>query len=53
MSSLVSRLLRDQDGVTAIEYALIPSLISIAAVAMMTRIGTNVTKTFSTVASAF
>jgi len=53
MSSLVSRLLRDQDGVTAIEYALIASLISIAAVAMMTIIGTNVTKTFSTVASAF
>ena len=53
MSSLVSRLLRDQDGVTAIEYALIASLISIAAVAMMTLIGTNVTKTFSTVASAF
>ena len=53
MSSLVSRRLRDQDGVTAIEYALIASLISIAAVAMMTLIGTNVTKTFSTVASAF
>jgi pilus assembly protein Flp/PilA len=53
MSSLVSRLLRDQDGVTAIEYALIASLISIAAVDMMTIIGTNVTKTFSTVASAF
>ena len=53
MLSLILRLLRDQDGVTAIEYALIASLISIAAVAMMTIIGTNVTKTFSTVASAF
>ena len=52
MPSLISRLLSDQDGVTAIEYALIASLISIAAITMITLIGTNLTKTFSTVASA-
>jgi len=45
-------LLEDQDGVTAIEYALIASLIAIAAVVMMGTIGTNLTTTFSKVASS-
>jgi pilus assembly protein Flp/PilA len=52
MLSLVPRLLEDQDGVTAIEYALIASLIAIAAVVMMGTIGTNLTTTFSKVASS-
>jgi pilus assembly protein Flp/PilA len=48
----MSCLLRNQDGVTAIEYALIASLIAIAAVVMMGTIGTRLTTTFSNVASA-
>jgi len=52
MLSLISRLLRDQDGVTAIEYGLIASLIAVAAISMMALVGTNLTNTFSTVASA-
>jgi pilus assembly protein Flp/PilA len=48
--NLLLRVLRDQDGVTAIEYALIASLISIAAVTVIGTIGTNLSSTFSTVA---
>ena len=51
MLNVMSRLFSNQNGVTAIEYALIASLISIAAVTMMTLIGTSLTNTFSTVAS--
>jgi pilus assembly protein Flp/PilA len=51
MLSLFSRLLKDQDGVTAIEYALIASLIAVAAVTVMGTVGTNLNSTFSKVAS--
>ena len=52
MLNLILRLLRDQDGVTAIEYTLIASLISIAAVALMGTIGGNLNNTFSKVAGS-
>jgi pilus assembly protein Flp/PilA len=52
MLSLISRLLRDESGVTAIEYGLIASLIAVAAVAIMGTVGTNLSGTFSTVASS-
>jgi pilus assembly protein Flp/PilA len=51
MLSLISRLLRDHEGVTAIEYALVAALISIAAVALMGTIGTSLSTTYSNVAS--
>jgi pilus assembly protein Flp/PilA len=50
--SLFSRLLRDQDGVTAIEYALIASLIGVAAATVMGTVGTNLSTTFSMVAAS-
>jgi pilus assembly protein Flp/PilA len=43
-------LLRDQSGVTAIEYGLIAALIAVAAVTVMGTVGTNLSTTFSTVA---
>jgi len=46
------RLIANTDGVTAIEYGLIAALIAIAAIVMMALVGTNLTNTFSTVASA-
>jgi pilus assembly protein Flp/PilA len=49
---LISRLLRDDHGVTAIEYALIASLIAVAAVTVMGTVGTNLNATFSKVASS-
>jgi pilus assembly protein Flp/PilA len=46
----VVALLRDQSGVTAIEYGLIAALIAVAAVTVMGTVGTNLSSTFSTVA---
>jgi pilus assembly protein Flp/PilA len=43
--------IRDESGATAIEYGLIAALISVAAIAAMTRVGTHLSTTFSTVAS--
>ena len=50
MLGLVSRLIRDERGVTAIEYSLIGALISVAAVSFVTTIGTDLSDTFNTVA---
>jgi pilus assembly protein Flp/PilA len=51
MSAFFTKLLRDESGVTAIEYGLIAALIAVAAVTVMTTVGTNLTSTFSNVAS--
>jgi len=50
--NLILGLLRDEDGVTAIEYALIASLIAVAAVTVMGTVGTNLSGTFSKVAAS-
>ena len=47
----ISPLLEDSCGVTAIEYALIAALIAVAAIAAFTLVGTNLSTTFSYVAS--
>jgi pilus assembly protein Flp/PilA len=44
--------LRDEQGATAIEYALIASLIAIAMVTILTNLGTRLSKEFSEVSSA-
>jgi pilus assembly protein Flp/PilA len=44
-------LYKSEDGATAIEYALIAILISVAAVAVMQSVGSNLTSIFTTVAS--
>jgi pilus assembly protein Flp/PilA len=46
-----SKLINNQSGVTAIEYALIAALIAVAAIAAFTLVGTNLSSTFSYVAS--
>jgi pilus assembly protein Flp/PilA len=46
---IVSRLIEDRRGVTAIEYALIAALIAVAAIAAFTLVGTRLSTTFSTV----
>jgi pilus assembly protein Flp/PilA len=48
---LLSKLINNQSGVTAIEYALIAALIAVAAIAAFTLVGTNLSSTFSYVAS--
>jgi pilus assembly protein Flp/PilA len=52
MPAFFTKLLRDESGVTAIEYGLIAALIAIAAITMMTLVGTNLTGTFSKIAAA-
>ena len=42
---------KDDSGVTAIEYALIAALIAVAAIAAFTLVGTNLSTTFSTIAA--
>ena len=41
---------KDETAATAIEYALIAALISVAAVTVLSTVGSNLTGTFSTVA---
>ena len=48
---LIAFLLKDESGVTAIEYSLIAALIAVAAIGSFTLIGTALSTTFSTVAS--
>jgi pilus assembly protein Flp/PilA len=50
MNKLIT-LLKDESGATAIEYGLIAALISVAAIAAMTTVGTQLSTTFSKVAS--
>jgi pilus assembly protein Flp/PilA len=50
-NSLLSNLLRDEAGATAIEYGLIAALIAVAAIAAMSLVGTSLTGIFDTVAS--
>ncbi len=45
------KMVKDQSGVTAIEYALIAALIAVAAIAAFTLVGTNLSTTFSTIAA--
>ncbi len=43
--------LKDEEGVTAIEYGLIAALIAVAIIAGVTLVGTSTNTTFSNVAS--
>jgi pilus assembly protein Flp/PilA len=47
MMTTVLKLLKDEDGATAIEYGLIAALIAVAAITALTSIGTNLNKTFT------
>jgi pilus assembly protein Flp/PilA len=42
----IQKFLRDEDGVTAIEYALIAALIAVAIVTATTQLGTKIGTTF-------
>ncbi len=50
MTNVFSRFVKDESGATAIEYGLIASLISIAAIAAFTAVGSKLSATFSYVA---
>jgi pilus assembly protein Flp/PilA len=48
---LINRILKDQDGATAIEYGLIAALISVAAITAMGALGNSLSSTFTFVSS--
>ncbi len=52
MRNVLSRLLRDESGATAVEYGLIAALIIVICIAAITVIGTQLNKTFGSVGSA-
>lgn len=47
----INKLLRDEQGATAIEYGLIAALIAVAAITAMSTLGDELVTTFSTVSS--
>jgi len=47
---LLTNLVRDESGATAIEYGLIAALIAVAAIAAFQLVGTNLSSTFHNVA---
>jgi pilus assembly protein Flp/PilA len=52
MKTLVSRFMKDQSGATAIEYGLIAAGISVAIIAVVQGLGTNLKNTFGSVSTA-
>ena len=52
MSELFLRFLKDNSGVTAIEYGLIAALIAVVIITAVTSVGTKLTATFTAVAAA-
>ena len=46
-----TKLLRDEQGATAIEYGLIAALIAVAAITAMQSLGNNLNTTFNTVST--
>jgi pilus assembly protein Flp/PilA len=49
MRKMISKLFGDRSGATAIEYGLIAALISVAIIAGVTAVGTNLSTTFTTI----
>jgi len=52
MTNLVKRFAKDESGATAIEYGLIAAGISVAIIAVVQGLGTNLKSTFTTVSTA-
>ncbi len=49
---LLSRIIRDQSGVAAIEYALLAALISVGAIGVLTELGDSMISMFEIVTDA-
>jgi pilus assembly protein Flp/PilA len=52
LTTTLVRLLKNEDGATAIEYGLIAALIAVAAVGAMTAIGGNLSTLFNTISTS-
>ncbi len=51
MTKLFARFVKDESGVTAIEYGLIAALVSVVIIGALTTLGTKLTSTFNEVSS--
>ncbi len=49
--NIISRFVRDESGVTAIEYGLIAALIAVVIIGAVTLVGTNLQGTFGKVSA--
>lgn len=47
----IGKMIRNEDGATAIEYGLIAALIAVAAITAFTTVGTRLSSIFNTVAN--
>jgi pilus assembly protein Flp/PilA len=52
MKTILSRFVKDESGATAIEYGLIAAGISVAIIAVVQGLGTNLKATFTSVSTA-
>lgn len=52
IKGLVNRFVKQEDAVTAIEYALIASLIAVVIITALKLVGTNLTNVFNSIAAA-
>jgi len=52
MLKLIRKFKRNQSGVTAIEYGLIAALVAVVIITAVTIVGTQLSQTFNTVATA-
>ena len=52
MTKSITRFIRDESAATAIEYGLIAAGISVAIIAVVQALGTNLNTTFSSVSTA-
>jgi pilus assembly protein Flp/PilA len=52
MRNFMTKLLSDRDGATAIEYGLIAALISVVIIAAVTLVGSKLSATFNSIATA-
>jgi pilus assembly protein Flp/PilA len=51
MRNLLRRFVKDQSGVTAIEYGLIAALIAVVIIVAVTLVGTDLSATFNAIAA--
>jgi pilus assembly protein Flp/PilA len=52
MKNLMLRFVKDDEGVTAIEYGLIAALVSVAILAILTQLGGSLVTIFTAIATA-
>ena len=50
--NFITKFIREEDGVTAIEYGLIAALIAVVIIASVTLVGTNLTNVFTRISTS-